>query len=107
MMSFVELPRDIISQVLENAFTFFEELSPETTEVKDLINKAIAVFDDNLNEEADSSNAKPKKLSQVLCGKHLTPSREASGLFDGYLIRNQIVIQLGNNLVSPEIAKNE
>ena len=49
MMNFVELPRDIINQVLENAFTFFEELSPETEEVKDLINKAIAVIDNNLN----------------------------------------------------------
>ena len=49
MMSFVELPRDVISQVLENAFSFFEELSPETKEVKDLINNAIAVIDANLN----------------------------------------------------------
>ncbi|MDJ0578982.1 hypothetical protein [Crocosphaera sp.] len=58
MMSFVELPRDVISQVLENAFTFFEELSPETKEVKGLINNAIAVIDANLNARCrdDSCN---------------------------------------------------
>lgn len=48
MINFVELPRDIISQILENAFTFFEELSPDSKEVKDLIDKAIAVIDANL-----------------------------------------------------------
>lgn len=49
MMNFVELPRDVIAQVLQNAFTFFEELPPNYSEVKELIDKAIAVIDANLN----------------------------------------------------------
>ena len=49
MINFVELPRDVLAQVLQNAFTFFEELTPNYSEVKELIDKAIAVIDANLN----------------------------------------------------------
>ncbi|HAC62556.1 MAG TPA: hypothetical protein DCF68_03225 [Cyanothece sp. UBA12306] len=49
MISFVELPRDIIAQVLEKAFTFFDELPANYDDVKDLIEKAISVIDANVN----------------------------------------------------------
>ena len=49
MMNFVELPRDVMDQVLENAFTFFEELSPNYGEVQELINRGLSVIDSNLN----------------------------------------------------------
>lgn len=49
MISFVELPRDIIEQVLENAFKFFDELPADYANVKDLIENAITVIDANVN----------------------------------------------------------
>ncbi|MEA5510317.1 hypothetical protein VB715_11135 [Crocosphaera sp. UHCC 0190] len=49
MISFVELPRDVIAQVLRNTFTFFDELSPTYEDVKDLIDKAVQVIDTNVN----------------------------------------------------------
>ncbi len=49
MMGFVELPRDIIEQTLENAFKFFDELPANSDDVKDLIKNAITVIDTNVN----------------------------------------------------------
>ncbi len=49
MINFVELPRDVIDRVLENAFSFFDELSPNYNEVQGLINQGVSVIDSNLN----------------------------------------------------------
>lgn len=49
MINFVELPRDIIAQVLKNSFTFFDELPANYEEVSHLIEQGIKVIETNVN----------------------------------------------------------
>lgn len=49
MRNFIELPRDILTQVLQHSFSFFDELPATYQDVQELIDQAVIVIDANIN----------------------------------------------------------
>lgn len=73
MISFVELPRDVIKQVLQNAFQFFDELPANLSDVEELIDQAIDVIDRNVNARCkdESCNISLSDFTIALDAKNL------------------------------------